>query len=81
MATSALPGCMPQLPSQAQRSSLWRFRRGGWSFEEAFAAAELDEIYQRGKWGEDAEALRLSRKKEVELIEIAHFLDFVCGGQ
>jgi len=29
MATSALPGCMPQLPSQAQRSSLWRFRRGG----------------------------------------------------
>mgnify|MGYP001061743164 CR=1 FL=1 len=52
---------------------------GRLSFEEAFAAAELDEIYQRGKWGEDAEALRLSRKKEVELIEIAHFLYFVCG--
>jgi len=52
---------------------------GRLSFEEAFAAAELDEIYQRGKWGEDAEALRRSRKKEVELIEIAHFLYFVCG--
>jgi chaperone required for assembly of F1-ATPase len=47
---------------------------------DAFAAAELDEIYQLRKWGEDVEAHRRSRKKEVELIEIARFLNFVSVG-
>ena len=40
---------------------------------DAFAAAQLDEIYQAEKWGQDEEALRRSRKKSNELSEIAEF--------
>ena len=47
------------------------------SAEEAFAIAELDEIFQAEKWGKDEEALRRSRKKALELAEIASFFKFV----
>ena len=53
---------------------------GRLSAADAFAAAELDEIYQRQKWGEDAEALARSRKKEAELTEITRFIRFVFMG-
>jgi chaperone required for assembly of F1-ATPase len=42
--------------------------------DEAFAAAELDEIYQAEKWGEDEQALIQSRGKAAELTNIARFL-------
>ena len=45
--------------------------------EQAYAAAELDAIYQAEKWGKDEEALRLSKKKANELSEIAIFLGSV----
>jgi chaperone required for assembly of F1-ATPase len=41
--------------------------------DEAFAAAELDEIYQAEKWGEDEQALIQSRSKAAELTNIARF--------
>lgn len=41
--------------------------------DEAFAAADLDEIYQSEKWGEDPEALIRSRSKATELTNIARF--------
>jgi chaperone required for assembly of F1-ATPase len=41
--------------------------------DEAFAAAELDEIYQAEKWGEDDQALIQSRSKATELTNIARF--------
>jgi chaperone required for assembly of F1-ATPase len=39
----------------------------------AFAAAELDEIYQSERWGEDPETLIRSRSKAAELTNIARF--------
>jgi len=42
--------------------------------DEALAAAELDEIYHAGKWGEDPEALMQSRSKAMELTNITRFL-------
>jgi chaperone required for assembly of F1-ATPase len=42
--------------------------------EEAFAAAQLDEIYQAEKWGADHEAEMRSRAKFEELFQIARFL-------
>lgn len=53
---------------------------GRLSADEAFAAAELDEIYQREKWGEDAEALVRSRKKQSELTETTRFIRLVSAG-
>jgi chaperone required for assembly of F1-ATPase len=50
------------------------------SSDEAFAAAELDEIYQAEKWGKDEEALRHSRNKASELSEIASFLNLASVG-
>ena len=41
--------------------------------DEAFAAAQLDELYQAEKWGEDQEALIRSRSKAAELTHIARF--------
>ena len=41
--------------------------------EEAFAAAELDEIYQAERWGQDSDALIRSQKKATELTNIARF--------
>ena len=41
---------------------------------DAFAAAQLDEIYQAEKWGVDREAEMPSRRKAAELLEIARFL-------
>lgn len=46
--------------------------------EQAFAAAELDERYQAERWGKDAEAVKLSRKKVDELAEIERFFRFLC---
>jgi chaperone required for assembly of F1-ATPase len=45
--------------------------------EQAFAAAELDERYQAERWGQDAEAVKLSRKKAEELAEIERFFLFL----
>jgi chaperone required for assembly of F1-ATPase len=46
----------------------------GWlDADEAFAAAELDGVYQAEKWGEDPEALIQSRNKATELTKIAWF--------
>jgi chaperone required for assembly of F1-ATPase len=41
--------------------------------DEAFAASQLDEIYQSERWGEDPEALIQSRSKAAELTNIARF--------
>ena len=45
--------------------------------DEAFAVAQLDELYQAEKWGQDPEALIRSRSKGGELTHIARFL-FLC---
>ena len=44
---------------------------------EAFAAAQLDEIYQAQMWGEDPEALKQSRRKAEELAGIAQFFQLI----
>jgi chaperone required for assembly of F1-ATPase len=44
--------------------------------EQAFAAAQLDEVYQAERWGQDSEAQILSRKKAAELADIERFLRF-----
>jgi chaperone required for assembly of F1-ATPase len=41
--------------------------------EDAFAAAELDRIYQTETWGMDAEAEGAARIRRAELLEIARF--------
>jgi chaperone required for assembly of F1-ATPase len=41
--------------------------------DEAFAAAQLDELYQAEKWGRDEQALIQSRSKATELTHIARF--------
>jgi chaperone required for assembly of F1-ATPase len=41
--------------------------------DEAFATAELDEIYQAEKWGQDEQALIQARSKAMELTNIARF--------
>jgi chaperone required for assembly of F1-ATPase len=46
--------------------------------EEAFAASELDRIYQTEKWGVDAEAERAARIRGAELIEIARLLKLLA---
>ena len=45
--------------------------------EAAFAAAHVDEIYQRERWGEDQEAAAKARSKREELDKIAAFLRLV----
>ena len=47
--------------------------------DEAFAAAQLDEIYQSEKWGEDPEALNRSSSKAAELAHIARFFRLCAG--
>jgi len=42
--------------------------------DQAFAAAQLDEIFQAERWGQDLEAQNLSRRKAAELSDIAGFL-------
>lgn len=42
--------------------------------DEAFAASQLDEIYQAERWGEDEQALIQSHSKATELTNIARFL-------
>jgi chaperone required for assembly of F1-ATPase len=49
--------------------------------DEAFAAAELDEIYQSEKWGEDKQALIHSRSKAAELTHIARFFECIKGSR
>jgi chaperone required for assembly of F1-ATPase len=41
--------------------------------DKAFAASQLDEIYQAERWGEDPEALIQSRSEGAELTNIAQF--------
>jgi chaperone required for assembly of F1-ATPase len=45
--------------------------------EQAFAAAELDELYQAERWGWDSEAVKLSRKKTEELSDIERYFRFL----
>ena len=47
----------------------------------AFAASQLDEIYQAEKWGQDDEALIRSRNKAVELTQIARFFRLYPEGR
>ncbi len=50
----------------------------GWlTAEEAFAASELDNIYQAETWGRDGEAGRKADAKVTELTEIAQFFKFL----
>ena len=55
------------------------FSEGRLDADEAFAAAELDEIYQAEKWGRDEQALIQSRSKATELTNIARFFR-LCSG-
>jgi chaperone required for assembly of F1-ATPase len=48
--------------------------------ELAFAAAELDENYQAGRWGRDPEAEKHRAGKQAELIEITRFLQALGNG-
>jgi chaperone required for assembly of F1-ATPase len=47
--------------------------------DDAFAAAQLDEIYQAERWGQDPEAVKQSGRKAEELSRIARFFELIRG--
>ncbi|HEY4264663.1 MAG TPA: ATP12 family protein [Micropepsaceae bacterium] len=47
------------------------------SAEQALAAAQLDELYQAERWGQDVEMLNRSRKKTAELTDITEYFLFL----
>ena len=47
--------------------------------EQAFTAAQLDEIYQAERWGQDSEAQNLAIRKSEELSDVARYFTIVRG--
>jgi chaperone required for assembly of F1-ATPase len=50
---------------------------GRFGADDAFAAAQLDEMYQAEKWGQDSEALLRWSRKAAELTKIAEFFAMI----
>lgn len=67
---AALQAAATLLGSAILALALWE---GRLTPDQAFAAAQLDEIYQAEKWGSDHESALRSRKKAAELADIARF--------
>ena len=52
---------------------------GRLSAEEGVLAAQLDELYQAGRWGEDAEAAGLRRLQAEDIAQARRFLDLLAA--
>lgn len=49
--------------------------------DDAFNASQLDEIWQRKKWGEDIEDMKRSNSLYTEILDAVRFLDLVRNAQ
>jgi chaperone required for assembly of F1-ATPase len=54
--------------------------RGHLDADAAFKASAVDETYQAERWGADADAARALEAKALDLVQAAHFFEFLAKG-